>query len=94
VIARYSLLARPKSVVNAAHNNLRKEHPGEQRKVYWPGCAQATISVAVLEDSGKLVMECLLKTKAATILQFLAGLRGTLFVTFEEGTSPPGSTIC
>jgi len=40
----------------------------------------------VLDDSGKLVMECLLETKAATILQFLAGLRGTLFVTFEEGT--------
>jgi len=36
-------------------------------------------------------MECLLETKAATILQFLAGRRGTLFVTFEEGTSPPGS---
>ena len=45
------------------------------------------------EDSGKLVMGCLLETKAATILQFLAGLRGTLFVTIEEGTSPPGSTI-
>ncbi len=39
-----------------------------------------------MEDSGKLLMECLLETKAATILQFLAGLRGTLHVTFEEGT--------
>ncbi len=45
---------------------------------------QATISVAVVEDSGRLLMECLLETKAATILQFLAGLRGTLHVTFEE----------
>jgi hypothetical protein len=27
-----------------------------------------------------------LETKAATILQFFAGLRGTLSVTFEEGT--------
>src|SRR5438270_7628242 len=47
---------------------------------------QATISVAVLDSTGKLIMESILETKAATILQFLAGLRGTLSVTFEEGT--------
>ncbi len=47
---------------------------------------QATISVAVMDAGGKLVMESILETKAATILQFLAGLRGTLWVTFEEGT--------
>ena len=47
---------------------------------------QATISVAVLDSTGKVVMECILKTKAATILEFFAGLRGTLSVTFEEGT--------
>jgi hypothetical protein len=32
-------------------------------------------------------MECILETKATTILDFFAGLRGTLSVTFEEGTS-------
>ena len=48
---------------------------------------QATISVAVLDDRGKLIMECILETKAATILEFLHGLRGSLSVTFEEGTS-------
>ncbi len=37
---------------------------------------QATISVAVVEEDGKLVMECLLETQAAIILQFFAGLRG------------------
>jgi transposase len=47
---------------------------------------QATISVAVMDDRGKVVMESILETKAATILEFLAGLRGTLSVTFEEGT--------
>jgi transposase len=47
---------------------------------------QATISVAVLDSTGKVVMECILETKAATILEFFAGLRGTLSVTFEEGT--------
>ena len=39
---------------------------------------QATISAAVLDSSGKLVMESIVETKAATILQFLAGLRGCL----------------
>jgi transposase len=48
---------------------------------------QATISVAVRDSSGKLIMECILETKAATILEFIAGLRGTLSLTFEEGTS-------
>src|ERR1035437_8953089 len=48
---------------------------------------QATISVAVMDSSGKLIMECILETKAATILEFLQGLRGSLSVTFEEGTS-------
>jgi hypothetical protein len=38
---------------------------------------QATISVAVLDPSGKLVMEAILKTKAETILQFIHGLRGS-----------------
>jgi hypothetical protein len=47
---------------------------------------QATISVAVLDFTGKLVMESILETKAATVLQFFAGLCGTLSVTFEEGT--------
>jgi hypothetical protein len=31
-------------------------------------------------------MEAILETKAETILQFLHGLRGSLYVTFEEGT--------
>ncbi len=47
---------------------------------------QATISVAVMDSKGKIVMESILETKAVTILEFFAGLRGTLSVTFEEGT--------
>jgi transposase len=38
------------------------------------------------ETIGKLVMEAILETKAKTILQFIHGLRGSLHVTFEEGT--------
>ena len=48
---------------------------------------QATISVAVLDSRGKLIMESIVETKAATILEFLQGLHGSLSVTFEEGTS-------
>ena len=44
------------------------------------------ISIAVLNSSGKLVMECTIETKAITLLEFLKGLRGSLHVTFEEGT--------
>ena len=45
-----------------------------------------TISVAVRDAAGKLIIESVLKTKASTILQFVHGLRGELHVTFEEGT--------
>jgi hypothetical protein len=47
----------------------------------------ATISAAVMNAEGKLLMECVLETKAVTILEFVQGLRGTLALTFEEGTS-------
>lgn len=46
----------------------------------------ATVSVAVLDFSGKLIMESVLETKANTILQFIRGLSGDLQLTFEEGT--------
>src|SRR5579864_5386516 len=45
-----------------------------------------TISLAVMNGTGKLLMESIIETKASTILQFFAGLRGNLRVTFEEGT--------
>src|SRR5579862_2681540 len=45
-----------------------------------------SISIAVMNDAGKFVMECVIETKASTILQFIQGLSGDLHVTFEEGT--------
>src|ERR1700720_2310042 len=42
--------------------------------------------MALMNQAGKLVMESIAETKAATIVQFLEGLRGELYVTFEEGT--------
>jgi transposase len=47
---------------------------------------QSTISVAVLDADGKLVMQCVLATQARAIVDFFHGLRGTVQVTFEEGT--------
>ena len=44
------------------------------------------IVIAVLNDSGKLVMESIVETQASSILQFIHGLRGELHVTWEEGT--------
>jgi transposase len=44
------------------------------------------ISIAVMSAVGKLLMESIIETKASTILQFIAGLRGDLHITFEEGT--------
>src|SRR6201998_1355841 len=46
----------------------------------------ATISAACRDSSGNLVMEAPRETKAETILEFVHGLRGSLHVTFEEGT--------
>jgi hypothetical protein len=38
--------------------------------------------IAVLNESGKLVMESVIETKASSILQFLRGLRGELHGTW------------
>jgi len=45
-----------------------------------------SISIAVRNAVGKVVMECVIETKASTILQFINGLSGDLRLTFEEGT--------
>ena len=41
--------------------------------------------IAVLKESGKLVMESVIETKARSILKFLHGLGGELHGTWEEG---------
>jgi hypothetical protein len=64
----------------------RKERRYEPGEIYRHGRPPATISVAVTDSRGKLIMESILETKAATILEFLQGLHGSLSVTFEEGT--------
>ena len=44
-----------------------------------------TVSIAVLNSSGKLVMESIIEAKAITMVQFVQGLRGDLHITLEEG---------
>src|SRR5262250_3607148 len=48
---------------------------------------QASISIAIRDAAGKLVAESVIATKTATILEFIRGIQGTLWITFEEGTS-------
>ncbi len=50
---------------------------------------QATISIAVLDSAGKLVMLCTIETKAETILQFFDGLRGTGMSPLKKRPLPP-----
>ena len=46
----------------------------------------ATISGAVLNSTGGVLMESIMETKAATMVAFLEGLGGSIEVSFEEGT--------
>src|SRR5215471_18478730 len=47
---------------------------------------EESISIAVRNSAGKIVMESVIQTKASMILQLIDGLRGEVHVTFEEGT--------
>jgi transposase len=44
------------------------------------------IVIAVVNGDGEQIMECIVETKASSILQFIHGVRGELHVTWEEGT--------
>ena len=45
-----------------------------------------TISIAVMNREGRVVMESIIETKARTILQCIQAVHGDLHVTLEEGT--------
>src|SRR5258705_717776 len=59
----------------------------DNRKYIGMDVHQASISIAVSDAAGKVLMECIIETKAATVLELIQGLRGSLWITFEEGTS-------
>ena len=51
------------------------------------------IFIAVLNSSGKLMIVCVIETKAISILQFFQGLRGSLRVGYSPNLkSPTGLT--
>src|SRR5437868_3178203 len=47
---------------------------------------QRTVSIVVLNASGRMLTSALVETQAQILLAFIQGQRGTLQVTFEEGT--------
>ena len=47
---------------------------------------QTTTSIVVLNAKGRRLTAALVRTQAQDLLAFIQGLRGTLHVTFEEGT--------
>jgi hypothetical protein len=53
-----------------------------------------SISISVMNGARKIVMECVIETKASMVLQFVDGLRGDLEVTFEEGISAAWLWTC
>jgi transposase len=59
----------------------------DQKKYIGLDVHQASISVAVRNAAGKLISESIIETKAASILEFIRGIRGSVWITFEEGTS-------
>src|SRR5258708_94612 len=74
-------------VMSAQASSPTKGAPlGNSEKCMGSDVDKASSCVAGMDSMGKLIMESILETKAATILEFVAGLRGTLSETFEEGT--------
>jgi hypothetical protein len=66
----------------------------DQRTYIGMDVHQASISVAVIDSGGKVVMESVIETKAPTILEFIRGVRGTLWVTGAGSTArTPTSAI-
>jgi hypothetical protein len=50
-----------------------------------------SISIAVRNGAGKIVMECVIETKASMILQFIDG---TCRSRLKKEPRPPGCTTC
>ena len=62
----------------------------DNRKYIGMDVHQASVSIAVNDAAGKQLMECIIETKAATILEFIQELHGSLWVTL----APPPATPC
>ena len=47
---------------------------------------QATTVTAVREEGGRVIARTVLPTEAGALVEYFRGMRGTIHVTFEEGT--------
>ena len=50
----------------------------DNRKYIGMDVHQASTSIAVIDAAGKVLMQCIIETKAASVLEFIQGLRGSL----------------
>jgi hypothetical protein len=73
-------------VVAETKTKPRKERLMNNIKYIGMDVHKATTVIAVLNHLGKVISEAIVETKGASILDFLKSVRGTLHVTFEEGT--------
>ena len=54
----------------------------------------ASISIAVLNAAGKLIMEAAIENQAAALVDFVKGLKGALQVALKRAHRPSGFTDC
>jgi transposase len=73
-------------VVASSNSQSPKERPMDQLKYIGMDVHTAMTVIVVLNSTGKVLAEAIIETKSTTILDFIRGQRGTLHVTFEEGT--------
>lgn len=66
--------------------NPQREQPMKCDKYMGMDVHQATTVVAVLDAEGKMVLETIVDTQAASIIRLVQSLSGPLHVTFEETT--------
>jgi transposase len=73
-------------VVSSSKPKSPKERQMNQLKYIGMDVHKAMTVIAVLNSEGKELTQAIIETKPTTIIDFIRGQRGTLHVTFEEGT--------
>jgi transposase len=73
-------------VVSSSKPKSPKERQMNQLKYIGMDVHKAMTVIAVLNSEGKELAQAIIETKSTTIIDFIQGQRGTLHVTFEEGT--------
>jgi transposase len=73
-------------VVVRSKTESPKERLMNETKYIGMDVHMAMTVIAVVDSAGRVLAEAIIETKAATLLDFLKSQRGTLAVTFEEGT--------